>query len=305
MRGFEPSISEDIGLWSLERNRADEGGSEAVVLIGSSRVKAGVNPEALAEATGWRRPVQLAIDFTSPLLILEDLAANERFRGLVIVDVAPVILFNGYWPQADPLAAGYLAHRASHRWSEGLGTRLSVLVESAFVFRLPELSGKHLLVAVRTGHWPADQRVRVDRHRVEHMNDAWGAGEAKIAGPKDAEVSPMTPARLNALIVRVNHALEQIRSHGGRAVFLLMPTAGVTADVEGRLLPRQLYWDVFAARMNAAAVNCHDYPELAGFVPPDGTHLKSSDAVAFSRALGAVLVKLLNERQEAPRQTAR
>jgi hypothetical protein len=289
-RGYRPSVSVDLDLWSIERNKAYDGGADAVVIIGSSRVKAGVNPDVLGESAGIRRPIQLAIDFTSPLLILDDLAADPAFRGLVIVDVAPIILFNAFWPQVDGLATGYLAHRAAHRWSEHLETRLSVLVETTFAFRLPQLVGNHLVDMIRTSEWPPPQRFRDDGRRSTYFTGAADSADASRTPPPAA---PLPQERMTALIARVKRDVDAIRSRGGRVVFLQMPTAGVMGAQEEKVFPRDRFWDVLAANVDAVMINSHDYPELMRFIPADGSHLKSTDAAAFSRELGRVLAQQL------------
>jgi hypothetical protein len=290
-RGFRPSVSNDMELWAIERQRAVAGEGDGVVIIGSSRVKAGIVPKALAEATGWKTPIQLAINFSSPVLTLEDLAADPRFHGLVIVDVAPIILFNGFWP-LENMVGGYLAYRDNARWSESFNTWLTSLVESSFVFRLPELSGSHLFETLIKGESPAAQRFHDDRFRVTRIASS-PAPEAPHANVGDGGAVGMGKNGLDALIARLNAALATLRSHHGRAVFVSMPTAGAMAETENRLFPREEYWDVFAKGIEAPAINCRDEAELAKFVPPDGSHLTSAQTVEFNHALGHVLVRTL------------
>ncbi len=295
-RGFRPSVSNDMELWAIERQRAVAGEGDGVVILGSSRVKTGIVPKAVAEATGWKTPIQLAINFSSPVLALEDLAADPRFHGLVIVDVAPIILFNGFWP-LENMVGGYLAYRDNVRWSESFNTWLTSLVESSFVFRLPELSGNHLSETLMKGGLPAAQRFHDDRFRVTRIANST-APEAPSANAGDGGAVGMGRKGLDTLMARLNAALGKLRSHDARAVFVSMPTAGAMAETENRLFPREEYWDVFAKGIEAPAVNCRDEADLAKFVPPDGSHLTSGQAVEFSHALGRVLVTVLSEKAE-------
>jgi hypothetical protein len=302
-RGFQPSVSGDIGLWAIERQRAVDGAGDGVVILGSSRVKTGIVPQALAAATGWKTPIQLAINFSSPVLALEDLAEDPRFHGLVIVDVAPIILFNAFWP-LENMVGGYLTYRDTARWSESFNTWLTSLVESSFVFRLPELSGKHLLETLMKGELPTEQRFRDDRSRVTHVADST-ASQAPPANAGDGGAVGMGREGLGKLIARLNAALVKLRSHQARAVFVSTPTAGAMAETENRLFPRDQYWDVFAKGIDAPAINCRDEAELAKFVPPDGSHFTSGQAVEFSRALGRVLMRVLTKNAEPSAQAGR
>lgn len=288
-QGFRPSISSDVGLWAVERARAVAGDGRNVVILGSSRVKTGVVPGALAETTGWETPIQLAINFSSPVLALEHLADDPGFRGLAIVDVAPIILFNGFWPLRNMVGA-YLEHYETAAWSEWLDARLSALVESLFVFRLPELSVRHLPASLRKGELPAPQKFWDDRSRVTHIAGS-AAALAPAANSGDGGAAPMDAAALDALVARLDAAVAKLRSRGASVVFLAMPTSGPMGATEARLFPRERYWDVFAERIDAPAILAADEPELARFVPPDGSHLTDEQAREFSRALGRVLVR--------------
>jgi len=76
------------------------------------------------------------------------------------------------------------------------------------------------------------------------------------------------------------------------------------AEVEGRLFPREKFWDVFARGIDAPSVHCSDYPELARFVPADGSHFLAENAAEFSRELGPILVRRLSEDHRAGAMTA-
>ena len=73
-QGFIPSLHDNAMLWSLARSRASELGSDAVVLVGSSRMQMGIHREALARTTGWR-PAALR---HTPLPMLE---SSGRWRS--------------------------------------------------------------------------------------------------------------------------------------------------------------------------------------------------------------------------------
>jgi hypothetical protein len=54
---------------------------------------------------------------------------------------------------------------------------------------------------------------------------------------------------------------------------------------------RERYWDELVERTGADAVHFKDHSQIASFDPPDGNHLGKDQAIAFSRALGRILVR--------------
>src|SRR5690348_12791484 len=95
--GVEPSIANSDGLWATQRRRIDNGeGNGATVLIGSSRMLFDLQLPVWQKLSG-KRPIQLALEGTSPMFALEDLADDPQFRnGRLLVGVAPELFFSGF-----------------------------------------------------------------------------------------------------------------------------------------------------------------------------------------------------------------
>ncbi|WP_310469281.1 hypothetical protein, partial [Sphingomonas sp.] len=75
--------------WVKERARSQ---AAAVAIVGDSRILFDTDLDRFEALTGIR-PVQLAIHGTSALTLLEDVAANENFYGLLIVGLADTMFF--------------------------------------------------------------------------------------------------------------------------------------------------------------------------------------------------------------------
>jgi hypothetical protein len=93
--GAVPGFCDDDALWARERRRIDTGEGNATVLIGASRTFFDVQLDEWGRLSG-RRPIQLAVDGTSPLFILEDLANDPLFTGRLLIGIAPDIFFSGF-----------------------------------------------------------------------------------------------------------------------------------------------------------------------------------------------------------------
>src|SRR5205085_12036636 len=69
--------------------KAADGDPAAVALVGSSRVREGLNPQSLDRAVPGRRFLQLGILGNSATPVLEDLADDPNFTGRVICEFNP------------------------------------------------------------------------------------------------------------------------------------------------------------------------------------------------------------------------
>ena len=93
--GAKPGISNTYGLWAIQRQRIDTGEGNATVLVGASRVYYDIQLPVWERLDG-QRPIQLSFEGTSPLTYLEDLAADPKFVGRVLVGVEPDLFFSGF-----------------------------------------------------------------------------------------------------------------------------------------------------------------------------------------------------------------
>jgi hypothetical protein len=93
--GATPSYQNSDGLWAIQRRRIDHGEGSATVLSGASRVLFDIDLDTWQRVSG-ERPIQLALEGTSPMFLLQDLANDPKFTGRLIVGVAPDVFFSGF-----------------------------------------------------------------------------------------------------------------------------------------------------------------------------------------------------------------
>ena len=98
--GASPSYRNSNGEWAQQRRRIDAGEGNKTVLIGSSRVLFDVQLPVWEKFAG-ERPIQLAMEGTSSVPMLEDLAADPKFTGRLLVGVAPELFFSGFAYRGD------------------------------------------------------------------------------------------------------------------------------------------------------------------------------------------------------------
>ena len=276
--------------WAVERARS---ANAPVAIVGDSRILFDTDLDRFEALTGVR-PIQLAIHGTSALTLLEDMAANRDFDGLLIVGTAETMFFQpfdgygGYVRKIEQHKSP--AKRASNELDHFLQRRLAFLDDSyrlsVIAARLdPNLRAKvegpyddvWKLAQVSDGRatwmWPRierDQRLRV------HARYAWKGFKEKF---------PYTPKLIATGLGRAVKAVETIRSRGGEVVFVRPPSDIHLRINEQAQLPKAKSWDALLRATRAAGVHNDDLPpHLRRLVMPEWSHLNRACSTVFTDA---------------------
>jgi hypothetical protein len=303
MYGATPGYRNSNGEWADQRRRIDAGEGGATVLIGSSRILFDVQLPVWEKITG-ERPIQLAIEGTSPVPMLEDLAQDPAFTGRLIVGFAPLQFFGAFAERSD-VVPYYHKQGPSQRSGNWLSKHL---VEPYFAFDDADFA---LAALVRRQPWPARPGVRarpdvrkLSVQEADRNSHVWSKVETDTAYRAivqdrwrqmfDAPVPKMeTPAKAQALIdeqiARAAGAVAVLRKRGVEVLFVRPPSAGPFRDYELRVFPRERTWDVLLARSGAPGIHFEDYPEMQGYTLPDWSHLAKADAERYTAALATIV----------------
>lgn len=295
-RGFLPSLTDDSGLWVQMRRKVKSGDPRAVVLIGASRIQLGLNTTVFTQMTG-RTPVQLAINGEVPFILLRHFSQDASFRGTIISDM------NEEWVWTEAEAEGrrpteWINAYETRTWSAEVEQRLRGLTQGLFVFRLPDIAPHHVWKALKAGYWPAPSYTTMlsDRSVLADYTKLDGA----LIRQKDetyrtmSHTPPWSPEEYRERSRTIGVLVAPIVERGGQVIFVRFPTSGVLSELEEQRYPRKDYWDVFAAESRAVTIHFKDYPSLARFHCPDGSHLDYRDAIPFTKALVGILAPLLH-----------
>ena len=304
--GVHPSITNTYGLWAIQRRRIDAGEGNATVLLGASRVFFDIQLPVWERLAG-RRPIQLAIEGTSPLPFLDDLADDPNFTGHVLVGVAPELFFSGY-----QYRAGVLAYVHKESPSQRVGQWLSMhLIEPYFAFDDPDFALKTVLARqpwpARPGkRWHADVRklAETESDRNTHLwskvgddlryreiaRNIWREGFV----PSDDDPTPEELAKgVHEQIERAAKAVAKLRARGVRVLFVRMPSIGEYLAFESQVFPRASTWDVLLATTGAPGIHFEDYPELRpdvqGYYLPEWSHMVRADGERVTAALYGII----------------
>ena len=294
--GYQPTIQDDVATWAMARSSVYRGGQESIVVIGSSRILLGCDLDAFAEVFGGPKPVQLALDGKSPLLILEDLGSDDTFRGLVLCSLTPKIFFSD-----DPAAHGVPAERVEAYRSmtpvAGIELRLRHRARERLTLLRAECSTRSLLRGLLIGKWSDVRYIRMRPDRWMMADYAALDMQKEMAAREERTRQSFLTARpvdMPELRRRVRAAVSAIQGRGGQVVFVRLPSSGKVLELEQEKFPRAGYWDAFAAGVPAPTIHFQDYPELAGFECPEGSHLDYRDATPFTKALARILKGVLD-----------
>ncbi|HET9231896.1 MAG TPA: hypothetical protein VFO00_11455 [Vitreimonas sp.] len=293
-------------LWADQRRRAS---GDATVIIGSSRALFGLDLETW-ESAGRGRPVQLAMVGTSPRIFLSDLAADETFTGLLIVDVMSPAFFGSTGGRRESA----LAYARNQTPSERVDHLLSMQLEGAFAFIDEQTRPRRMLFLAKFPLRPG-MTERLDPHKLfvsaaDRNSQMWGRvledeeyrEEAKSIWARlrpPGRRRDLTDADISAVISEVRRDAERIRARGGEVVFIRMPYEGAYTQIEDRGFPRQRFWDRLVAETGSVGVTWHDHPELQGYELPEWSHLAPHERERFTRALTRILYARLDEQRGA------
>ena len=293
-RGFQPSVKDNAELWSQWRSKLDMKGENSVVLIGSSRTQVGVNPRVLAQSLGDAVVVQLAIDGSSPIPVLQDLAEDQSFGGVVICEVAPTMFF-GLARDSESKPSEWLRRHRGRSLISAWEVPARAAIESHCVVFLPQLSPAHLLESLLHGELPGPHYVRMEPDRLK-VADFSTVDRARVLEKWRLRFTAMgqtpTAAELRRRLASIDACVRSIQRRGGEVVFLHMVSSDAVREVEERRFPRHDYWDVFARSTSGVAIHYADVPSLSAFICGDGSHLDGIQAQSFSKALAAEMSRL-------------
>jgi hypothetical protein len=300
---FIPDDYEDTpALWHLQRERAT---GSATVLIGSSRMWEDVDLGRWRETTGTR-PIQLAIAGRNPQPVLDDLAADPLFHGLVVCEVTPYL----FYVEPEAFTRAFMHKGAAQTLSQRAANRLGMMLESRLAFidsetRLSTL-WKRLPLARRPGTFPVREVPKGHEMRADRDTRMWRRIETDpgyrallqrlwlfYAGPVRLQtVHPGIGAIVGRASARVANDVAHIRARGGDVVFVRFPAAGPVYQSEERSFPRSMSWEPLLRETGATGVNFADFPQLQGYNLPEWSHMSAADAPRFTQALARLVMHI-------------
>ena len=304
LAGARPNPS-DILAFARERKNV-ENSYKAVAILGSSRVLHGLDPAILKLRLPDLDFYQFAIDAYSALPILENLAGDRSFHGLVLCEFHLTSFMAEY----------------RFREGEGPGLRyLQVLRHRPFVDFIStwvfETAGQHFAVFHGKDMTFDAASFQIARAAIEsaiggpQRSSETGRtqGEPTVPFPSRATAfsgidfqGPVDPAVIerwargirrpkvaDPVWLHIPSWVSAIRSRGGDVVFVRMPVSGLVKRAEDEAYPDR---DAIVRSLGASGIHTVDFatePSLREYRCPDGSHLDFDSAESFSDRLATLL----------------
>ncbi|MDJ0910171.1 MAG: hypothetical protein QNI99_13320 [Woeseiaceae bacterium] len=288
-----PEYQDNRSLWADNRHRLNSLDENAIVILGASRAQRGIDVETLSEELG-RPVVQLAVEGTSALALLENLAVDPRFRGTILYSIAPPFTFNRLQPRVDNgRQRQWLDYYQGQQRSEAMEQSLRLWFQGRLAF----LSGDARLTRVipaliADGEFPESDQKTTLADRVVLMDYAKMPVEADEIGMMQLYLEHSAPYERDEWMATLNYfhvLVEQLRSKGSNVIFLRLPSGEQVSALEGVMYPRHIFWASMEGTLNAGFLHSDDYPDMQGFVSVDGSHIESDRIVEFTEILADAL----------------
>jgi hypothetical protein len=292
------SVTDDMFLWSYHRSRVySQDGVKRLVILGSSRSMLGIVPEVLKREFPSYEVVHLAVDGHNPYASFRDLAEDERFDGILIVDMTEKSFFPDNQDAQQAWVDYY--HREWSSWGridKLLNMHIRVLLQSRLVMFNSVLNPR-MLIANNFHLQPAYYSFRPDRYRPAFYYDRLTPEELLQARQRRLEIVSRTERAapgmesefVQILNDQVHPLVAKLQSRGGEVVFLRMPTCDQHWAIDQANFPLQDYWAKIQPVTGARAIHFSNTEGLADFECPDTSHLDATDAPEFTARLSQVL----------------
>jgi len=297
--GVTSSYRNSDGLWAIQRRRIDRGEGNKTVVVASSRGYFNLQLDVWERESG-SRPIQLGLEGTSPVPVMEDLAEDPDFTGTLLVGVAPGPFFIGDFYREEALRR--YDEESPSQW---LGQRISMLIEPHLAFYFFDYA---LLTVLKRQAWPerdgvvtnmevrklADytpdrnarlfSKVETDTTYRELARAAWADFFVPIKERDDEWIETYLEGRAERLD-RAVAATHKLQEKGVEVIFFRCPAEGIYSIEEPMYTPRDQTWDVLIERAGALGLHFQDYPEMQGYWLPEWSHMSGSEADRFTASL--------------------
>lgn len=295
-RGFVPMPRDDVGLWMLQRNKIRPHDREQVVILGASQSQSDYELDTFEHLYG-SRPVQLAVFASSCLPVLDQLARDETFQGIVVADVVYWAYYDGMYPSPRDERQQHYVNKYDSRsagwWLEG---ELGSWVDQHLVFRQYPFSLDQMLRRTAEGRLPTLFHSRVSQDREQKYNYPKNEPITSSTPYQPLEtVHPHDPTLFYRDMSKLRERVDRITKRGGKVIFVVLPMAGYGREYNLKRFPREQFFDRLVADSGATGgIHFMDYAGLRDLVPPDGSHLDQTDMVRFTETFVGILKEKLN-----------
>jgi hypothetical protein len=293
--GLGAEFSDNRALWLSARHKLTIPDPSVIAILGASRVQRGVDVNELSDQL--QRPVvQLAVEGTSGLPVLENLAADPRFRGTVIVSIAPAFSFNRKLSKLDEgnqaeWVRTYVGQSSSRRMEQ----ELRLFLQGKLTFRSADAAVTRTAESVlNEGVLPQADYKKTRRNRfvsIDQQKFERPVNQDAIVALYTQNSEPYEAKGFAELMQYFSAVVDVLNNKGCRVYIVRLPSEGKVLDFENRHFPQEQFWNEMKRNINASFVHFQDYPQLDGYLSVDGSHIDAAKATEFTAQLAEVLIE--------------
>lgn len=302
--GLLPTMEDDKFLWAEKRELVRDNDPDQVVIIGASRAHFDFQLDEWEKMTGVR-PLMLAANGKSPGPVLKDIIDHTAFNGTFILNITPGLFFIaphdsvGGWHRAMEWVDFY----HNQTWAQKFNHRVSYLLQPYLAFLTngeegdPDLKSRVQTLPpkgrIKQGvPFPRFSQVEADRNTI--MLKKMESDTAFQKTIQNAWYTFGSKNKRNDKLIDISFSFyldlfKTFKDRGGRLIITFNPSDGFYTEMEGRVYPRDLYYDAFVKQSGCPSYHFADYPQLNQFTPPEWSHLCTPDAKVYTREILAIM----------------
>ncbi len=311
--GHVPKVIDDKALWAIERSKINFKNPKTVLLLGKSHIQVGFSIDTFNTICPDYQIFQLAIAAgASPVAVLNDLAVNTDFNGIIICEMSTEDFFKKNWgTQQEYIEYLY----KNYNLNAQINRQISTFFQEKLVIMNPNLNLYNILENLVINHaFPTPQHVIMDSRRDYYAdftkynrnkkNDRlaiFNFLESKYRKQFDAKnnfsISTYNKPWVVPLKVEdqwlyeaeaVVSLAKRINDRGGKVVFVHFPISKQMAAE----YPKNLFWDRLKKDSSVEMIHFFDKKSLNQYYCPDGAHLDFRDTPGFTKSLINELIDL-------------
>ena len=291
--GYRPSAVDSPALWRFWYEHAATGGRRMIVLIGASRIQAGISTDRVCARLPDYQIVQLGeYAGDSPVGVLRTLAEDRRFNGIVVCDMLAPFLTRRRWEsQRDLYEASVTIRQQLDAYQIARAANLLAIrnAESGIGAAVKRFLERGQLPPPNHVRMRPDRSLEIDFAVMENLQGFREKNAASFQRQYEAEEHP-APEELDDEFKEVNDFVRRIQDRGGQVVFLRMPSSGERLTIEEQYHPKARFWDRFAATSSGICIHWTEIEGANDLMCPDDSHLDYRDAVKFTDLLVDALI---------------
>ncbi|MCH7672935.1 MAG: hypothetical protein IIB72_12300 [Proteobacteria bacterium] len=317
--GVTPNVRETASLWAIQREFAAAPGAEKLILVGASRSQLGVDIEEL-ERLSNKPVVQLAIDGSPYLNVLEHLADDQSVHGTIIIATTlDRLISTPGLSRSDQWIDEYETNYRDRGYLK-IENNLVAMLQSASALYANVVPLPAVFSAIIRGNAlpPSYIVTQTNRERNADYNlttypDIYIARVMRTLDlplpPREFddldqfETAILNVARANLEVAEIDDfdlamvqtSLTKLRQRGVEVVFVQFPMSGAVEAINNLRYPKVL-WDSVMSELDARAIDYRDFPRL-DYELVDGSHLDIRQKTEFTRNLFQILERQVSLRE--------